>query len=303
MKKKINNLKILFHNELNKLKNYYQIKNCKKLLKKNNLKEEWSSSFRDLVNDGLTKLPIKIEIPDIIQQSEFFCENQNYKNFIILENPLPKFDQYGKAQIEININSLIFRKIFSKDLFNLINLYYKKNFWLRNSPVIILDKKNERTNIHDQSFFHLDHCERQLSLVILLNKITTKNTHTEYIKSSNNNSWFLSGHNRKKKAFIKKINEIKKNNSIIKIIGEPGDVFLFDAGNGLHKGIYGDDRVLIHLNFAQMRLYANYDEDFEKKELLKKNLHYNINMDESLKKFLNENSWKKSNFKYLKRFD
>ena len=290
MKKKIGNFKILFYNELNKLKNYYQIKNCKKLLKKNNLREEWSSSFKDLVNNGLTKLPIKIEIPDIIQQPEYFCENQNFNNFIILENPLPKFDRYGKTQIEININSLIFRKIFSKDLFDLINLYYNKNFWLRNSPIIILDKKNKRTNIHDQSFFHLDHCERQLSLVILLNKITADNTHTEYIKSSNNFSWFLSGHNRQKDSFIK-------------IVGEPGEVFLFDAGNGLHKGIYGDDRVLIHLNFAQMRLYASYDEDFEKKELQKKNLHYSINIDESFRKFLNENSWRMSNFKYLTRSD
>ena len=83
-----------------------------------------------------------------------------------------------------------------------------------------------------------------------------------------------------------------------KVIGNAGDVFLFDAGNGLHKGVYGEDRALIHLIFSQMRYYAEYDKNYENNMRSQDSKHWEVLIDDKFSMHLKQNLWNFKNFKY-----
>lgn len=284
--------------EKNKLENFFTINNIK-LSKKFKLNNQWEESYNQLKNNGVCFLPIKIKIPRELRDPNYFINTENYDDFIILKKKIPNFDQYGKSQIEINFNSKIFRLIFSDNLRKLIHNYYQKEFWLRNAPVLIIDKESERKINHDQNLFHLDHCERQLSIMILLNDLTVENSHTQYISGSNKKSWIFINDNRNCPKFKERVQNIKNNSNLINIVGRSGDVILFDAGNGLHKAVYGKDRAIIHLNFSQMRMYAKYNKNFEKEQRYQGSIHYKIFREQETKSFLDNENWISKYFKYL----
>ena len=77
------------------------------------------------------------------------------------------------------------KKIFTKELFLLIKSYYGKKFSLRNRPHLRLDLKEFRKEEKEHNYFHLDHCERQIHMVILLNDLDENSTHTQYIPETN----------------------------------------------------------------------------------------------------------------------
>jgi hypothetical protein len=42
---------------------------------------------------------------------------------------------------------------------------------------------------------------------------------------------------------------------IIDLIGKKGECWIMDAGNGLHAGQYGKDRIMLHINIASSTYY------------------------------------------------
>jgi hypothetical protein len=284
--------------EFNKLNNYFTISKLAKDSERYFDDTEWNFAFENLKNKGVCKLPIKINIPSKYQVVANLHSKNTYDKFITPKETIKGSDSFGKCSIDLDINSEIFKSIFIKETFNIISNYYKSFFWVRNSPCLMTDIKKDREMDYDQSLYHLDHCERQLSIIILLNNTTEESTHTRYITYTNNKSWFLQNHNRNSSKFKEKAKKLSKKNAVSKLIGNSGDVFLFDAGNGLHKGFYGSDRGMIHLNFAQMRYYAEYNDDYEKIHLSNNNTHYDIHINEEFGSYLNKNSWSFINFKY-----
>jgi hypothetical protein len=284
--------------ECNKLINFISINN---ILKDNSSyfdDDAWNNAFEELKYEGICKLPIKIKIPAKYQSTVNLLSEKNYDNFIRPKETVKSSNKFGKCSIDLDINSEIFKSIFTKESYTIISNYYKRQFWVRNSPCLKTDIQKDRKEEYDQGFYHLDHCERQLSLVVLLNNTTNQSTHTLFINKTNQKSWFFQNHNRKSIKFMKKSKQLSEKNTVSKIVGNSGDVFLFDAGNGVHKGCYGSDRAMIHLNFAQMRYYAEYNENYEKIQLLNKNTHYDIHINEEFGSYLNKNSWSFINFKY-----
>ena len=268
------------------------------LIKKNSF--EWQDELEQLQENGFVKIPTTVNLEKI---DSFISNNYQNSNYIKLQSKMPEIDQFGVASIELDINSEIFTEhIFSKNLKKLISEYYKKKFWLRNAPIFRIDVEKKRTdesNRFQQRLFHLDFTERQLSLVVFLNDLHDNSSHTEYVPRTNKKSWFLQNDERTNLKFQKKVNKLIKKNGIKKIIGKKGEIYLFDAGNGLHRGFPGDDRYIIHLNFAQMRRYAYYEKDYESNQETKKNDYFKIYPSkEAYDKFL-KNNWHKENFKYL----
>ena len=284
--------------EMNKIYNFITINELAKDYTRHFEENDWNTAFENLKNNGICNLPIKINIPEKYQNVEGLHDEKSYDNFIAIKEKISGSDKKGKCSIDLDINSEIFKRIFTKKVYQIISKYYKKDFWIRNSPVLITDIENDRRNNPNQGFYHLDHCERQLSIIILLNNTDENSTHTAYIKKTNQNSWFLKSENRFNKNFKKKANDYADTNGVSKLIGQAGDVFLFDAGNGLHKGVYGKDRAMIHINFSQMRRYAGYNEKYEKNQLAKNSKHYEILIDKEFINHLNQNLWGFKNFKY-----
>ena len=248
----IRSLNIRCQIHLNRLLNFYKIHRKNKI--QNTHKTDWLNSLNHLREFGYCKLPIYADLSIIKNDiKNNFNNYQNNEFFNILE-ALPQPDQYGVTSAEIDINSLLLtEKIFIKDLKNIIQDYYGNEFWLRNAPILRLDLKKyqkDESNDFQQRFFHLDYCERQLSLIIFLDDLNSEGTHTEYINKSNNFSWFLKSDKRTNKKFQKRVKKLISQFGITKLIGRSGEVYLFDAGNGLHRGFAGTDRSIIHLNFA-----------------------------------------------------
>ena len=50
---------------------------------------------------------------------------------------------------------------------------------------------------------------------------------------------------------------MEKLNGTYDLIGNAGTSFLIDAGNAFHKAVYGENRSIIHFNFAVNLSYAN----------------------------------------------
>jgi len=66
----------------------------------------------------------------------------------------------------------------------------------------------------------------------------------------------------------------------------------------LHRGVYGTDRAMIHLIFAQMRYYADYNDNYENIQLSKNSKHYDVLVDNEFREHLKNNQWEYKNFKY-----
>tara|TARA_B110000027_G_C16103293_1_gene294091 strand:+ start:1100 stop:2008 length:909 start_codon:yes stop_codon:yes gene_type:complete len=282
------------YNRLINLVNIFKLN----LIKKNSF--EWLDELKQLQENGFAKIPMTANLEKI---DNFISNNYLNSNYIKLQSKMPEINQFGVSSIEVDINSEIFTKhIFSKNLKKLISEYYKKKFWLRNAPVFRIDVEKKRTddsNRFQQRLFHLDYAERQLSLVVFLNDLHDNSTHTEYVPKTNKKSWFLQNDERTNLKFQKKVNKLIRANGTKKIIGKKGEMYLFDAGNGLHRGFPGDDRYMIHMNFAQMRRYAYYEKNYELNQQTKKNNYFRIYPNKATCDKLLKNNWKKENLKYL----
>ena len=111
------------------------------------------------------------------------------------------------------------------------------------------------------------------TLIILLNTTNENSSSTQVIPRTNNNSRF--GYefiNRTSKRFINyaKIKEKKFGNK--KLYGNVGSAYLIDAGNMLHRGLYGEDRLMLHFNFSQSNSYCDYKSP-EDEEVIKFYFH------------------------------
>ena len=224
------------------------------------LNEVWKKSLYEMRNFGITKLPTKILLPfDINKNDQIRTTNDELKkitNQLKVDSNLPNPNKFGFSLTLLDINSDFFlKKIFKKELFLLIKSYYGKKFSLRNRPHLRLDLKEFRKEEKEHNYFHLDHCERQVHMVILLNDLDENSTHTQYIPETNKKNWLFVNEERKREDFQKLVSKYKEQYGVKKIIGKRGDVFLFDAGNGLHRACYGDTRGMIKLMWAQFRKY------------------------------------------------
>jgi hypothetical protein len=261
---------------------------------------EWFEELKELQENGFVKIPIIANIEEI---NKFITNNFTGTNYIKLKSAMPVTNLFGVSSVELDINSEIFTEhVFSKNLKQLISQYYQKKFWLRNAPILRVDikkKRNDDSNKFQQRLFHLDYVERQLTLVIFLNDLNENSTCTEYVPKTNKKSWILQNDERTNLKFQKKVNKLVKRNGTKKIIGGKGEMFLFDAGNGLHRGFPGDDRYMIHINFAQMRRYAYYENNYELNEKNKENNYFKIFPNEATYDKLLKNNWDKENFKFL----
>lgn len=274
------------------------------LFKKKICSIAWGESLKNLIELGYAKLPITADIEQINKfVNNKFNNIDQYDNYIRLNKILPPVDEFGVSSVEMDINSEIFTKhIFSKNLEELLKNYYQNKFWLRNAPIFRIDiekGRKDNSNKFQQRLFHLDYSERQLTLVVFLNDLNETSTHTEYVKKSNNKSWFLINDERKNKKFQNIVNKLVFKSGTEKIIGKKGEIFIFDAGNGLHRGFPGNDRLMIHLNFAQMRRHAYYDANFEKEQRNLGKDYYKINIHSDTEEMLRKNNWNKNYFKNL----
>ena len=264
--KKIQNFYIKLRIQFNRFVNFYYINFYSKI--EGDISKKFKESLSELRLNGITKLPIKLDSLERLDIKDFILKRKiSFEDSIIVKKYLNAYpNKYGVMQGLIDTNSLIIRDLFTKDLFLLIKNYYGRDFWVRNAPVLIAHLKKSRIEEYTQKLFHIDHAERQLSIMVFLDDVTEDSTHMEYIKKSQKNSWLFKSVVREDYNFKKKVNDELEKKEVFKMIGKKGDIFIFDAGNGIHRAVYGNDRIVLHFNFAQMRSYAEFNDNYEKNQ-------------------------------------
>ena len=240
-------------------------------IKKSKFKEppnkEWKSALKQMREEGFAEIPSllsKEEINNIESIDNNLLLDHFNKGLIPGIKPWANTKSmeygYGAATYDVdNLSPLLQKPSFWSSLEWLTECYLgSSHFWVRNLPVLRYDSKKHRKTLHRQKFFHLDHGTRQLSMILLLNPTSDKSTCTEIIPKTNKSPRFgyeLSPRDNPK--FIDHAKREKKKNGSIKIFGKVGSTYLFDAGNTLHRGNYGEDRLMLHFNFA-----CSYRHDF-----------------------------------------
>lgn len=280
----------------------------KKIEYLSNQKDKWNLCLKDLLNFGFSKLPISFDFQDDLESVDKYPSIDFDNHGINLIHSFDNYNDYGISNNCLSMNSSILYDLFSQELFNLISNFYEGDFYLRNTPFLRVDKKSNRKITHDQSFFHLDHAVRQLTIIIFLNTLDESSTHTQYIRGSNKKSWLTLRERdfiRNTPKFMKMVEKQVKSNEIVSLIGKKGEAYIFDAGNGLHKGFPGEDRSIIHITFNQSRKHTNYSENYEAqyREKAEANFHKNyfgpLEISSKSLDHYNQRGWTKNLFKYL----
>jgi hypothetical protein len=225
----------------------------------------WVAALTNLRLNGFAKLPISIDLPQGVDPAHLSKGNEvldvDGESFLRLNKPLPAPDKFGKSKSRILFASRFFKKLLSNDLHTLIHCYYGTNlFWIRSDPALIFDQEESRKEFHGQRDFHLDHATHQLSMMIFLNDCDSRSTRTTLIPGTQKRLWpeydFVPAIRRDSQFFRRRVQRIQKNLQSKDIIGKQGECFIFDAGNCLHKAVYGSNRFAINMIFATSTNYS-----------------------------------------------
>ena len=135
----------------------------------------------------------------------------------------------------------------------LISTYLGTNcFWLRENPRLNIQEGTSDSSFDNREFYHTDYGMHQLSLVTLLNKTTENSICTEVIPTTHNNPRFLTDFEiSNRQSYIAKAKKKANNLGSIKLFGDIGTTYLFDAGNLLHRASFGtEDRAMLFFIFS-----------------------------------------------------
>ncbi len=172
---------------------------------------------------------------------------------------MPSSIKNGVGGYDISLTSpILLNNEYWQNFENLVGNYLgTNNFWLRNLPSVHIDSSIDRNKLDNRKYYHLDWGFHQLSIILILNNMTIDSTCTEVIPGTHLNPRFLYDITRRDSTGFVRYSEAKKNtNGSIKLFGDIGTTYLFDAGNALHKACFGsDNRLMLHWNFACSRSY------------------------------------------------
>ncbi|MBO8221438.1 hypothetical protein [Prochlorococcus marinus] len=245
----------------------------KRKLIKNPPSEEWLQAYLNLRDNGYVKLP------SLLSESEYklLTKINDLKKFKMLsksEFPYMTFSDeikinsnlYGIEERRINSNSKILqKKKYWEKLEWLIECYLgHSRFWIRNGPMLLSDIKDLKYKKHPSNYYHIDFGMHQLGFTMLLNKTNYNSTCTELIPKTNKNfrpqAEFYKL--RMQKKFMSYAKNEEKEKGTVKLYGEIGSTFIFDAGNMLHKGVPGSNRLMFQINFTS---FASNKNELDKK--------------------------------------
>ncbi len=147
--------------------------------------------------------------------------------------------------------------VLTKELYDLIHVYYGKGFYLRNNPTIEFSYDGE---VSDAQKFHLDWGLQQISLMVNLSDVSSASTHMAYLVGSNRKYYFSQLHrdSDRCKRMVAEFSSAHPDNYET-TVGDADSAFIFDAGNGLHRQVGGGERIILHLNFVENLAFTYWD--------------------------------------------
>jgi hypothetical protein len=133
---------------------------------------------------------------------------------------------------------------------DLIGSYFGRQPYLRNFPMLLNTEFQKKEETDVQEHFHLDGGTRQVSCIFLIEDLDEEMTCTEFASRSHREFLPISHYLDRWKIDNA---EIESKYEIVRLCGKAGDMIVFDAGNGYHRGRFvpKTSRKMIHLNYTQ----------------------------------------------------
>lgn len=133
---------------------------------------------------------------------------------------------------------------------DLVGSYFGRQPYLRNFPMLLNTEFEKKEDTDVQEHFHLDGGTRQVSCIFLIEDLDEEMTCTEYASRSHREFLPISHYLDRWKIDNA---EIESKYEIVHLCGKAGDLVVFDAGNGYHRGKFVPmtSRKMIHLNYTQ----------------------------------------------------
>lgn len=241
---------------------------------------EWELALNNFRKNGFVKLPLKFDydfkefiasnqVNDIYtktlqQNSSFLKPSENLAD----KDSKLNCNEYGQKQFPLSLKSPVIEKILNSEVKILIKRYLgNRRYWLRNSPVLCFDDHN-REKEHGENFFHLDHANHQLSILMYLSDVTETSTKTIVIpRTSKKFRMLYEFFDRRNPKAIEKANREKTKHGEFNLCGPKLTAFLIDAGNMMHKAEYLGERLMLHFNFSTSTFYCQYEDPDSQKNL------------------------------------
>lgn len=131
---------------------------------------------------------------------------------------------------------------FDPELTGVVYNYYRRQPYYRNQPFLQKISYDGKTIPNTNANWHVDYIH-QLSVMLLVSDVTTKDTHMEYALGSNWKIWNVGN-------YPEEIVD-RHGYKVFDAVGPQGTLFLFDAG-GIHRARYvgGSSRKILHLNIT-----------------------------------------------------
>ena len=133
---------------------------------------------------------------------------------------------------------------------DLVGSYFGRQPYLRNFPMLLNTEFEKKEETDVQEHFHLDGGTRQVSCIFLIEDLDEEMTCTEFASRSHREFLPISHYLDRWKIDNA---EIENKYEIVRLCGKAGDLIVFDAGNGYHRGRFvpKTSRKMIHLNYTQ----------------------------------------------------
>lgn len=126
--------------------------------------------------------------------------------------------------------------VLSPELLTLIHSYYGTQPYLRRMPFI---KQNSMQKHHDadiSSVYHIDQSKHFVSVMLLLSDLTENDSHMRFLAGTHQieqPDFRLQPNDPKNKDLEE---ELLSKYDVVPLVGPKGTMFIYDNGNGIHKG-------------------------------------------------------------------
>jgi len=247
---KLNELKKII--ELQEYISKYAKKKLFSILKEKvhfDLTETENKCFNELIKYGVTKFPVtfyneakylmeayvKERIHPMVSDKEKSLRNASPARASETGSDYWKFCSFS--------DEVIFSIFFKSSVLKIISNYYGSFAHFRRVPFIKSHTFNSAIHSKDVStVYHTDYSINQIGVQMLLTDLKKDDSHMIYLKESH----------KKYIAIDRRLNanddECKEQNKLLELkyepyhlIGEAGSLFIFDNGNGLHRGDMHED--------------------------------------------------------------
>jgi hypothetical protein len=173
--------------------------------------------------------------------------SSNYKRYFAVD------DHHQSGLAVWGEASFLHPKLFSfftnPRLISLVSEYYGRQAYYRNLPVFTQTSVPDNYATDPTYKFHVDYGLRQVSLMMLLSDVTESDTHMQYALKSHLDRLPQS---MVEDRFSYSDEIVEKKYSLLPLIGKRGTLFIFDAGNGLHRAFPkpNSHRRILHMNLT-----------------------------------------------------